>query len=138
MGVVYAFDFDAVFFAEAGVVFGLPLDEEVAPDAGDVVGEVREVAKSDPRVATYPGLHVGLPNGLAPNPQVRDGVVVWDEYFIAGTGVGKRIQQYVIATGLTSSVAQVDDARFEELSRPVEEVPAGGSPFAFRTAGAWH
>ncbi|HET7738724.1 MAG TPA: hypothetical protein VFK32_09145 [Tepidiformaceae bacterium] len=81
-------------------------------------GEVREVAKSDPRVATYPGLHVGLPNGLAPNPQVRDGVVVWDEYFIAGTGVGKRIQQYVIATGLTSSVAQVDDARFEELSRP--------------------
>ena len=34
--------------------------------------------------------------------------------------------------------ARIGAPTFEELSRPVEEVPAGGSPFAFRTAGAWH
>lgn len=52
---------------------------------------------------------------------------------------GTAIAVYGLDAGALAVVAAgIGAPTFEELSQPVEEVPAGGSPFAFRTAGAWH
>ena len=110
--------YDGEWLAVVVMGHSLPFDEWSLMLRNWRTGEVREIASSDPLIPEYPDLHIGLPLGFAPVPQVRDGVVVWEECFVSETYVGKRIQLYDIETDTFATVAQVADARIEELSSP--------------------
>ncbi len=82
-------------------------------------GEARTIARSDPRIVKSPGLHPDLPFGFAPSPSIANGLVVWEEHYVADDGtVGKRINAHDIETGDTRILVRVPDATREDLRSP--------------------
>jgi predicted TIM-barrel fold metal-dependent hydrolase len=61
-----------------------------------------------------------------------------DEVAVRAMVGGTAISVYGLDAAALSGVARAIGApTFAEISQPLEAVPAGGSPFAFRTFGAW-
>ena len=98
--------------------FSLPFQDWTIILRNLETGEARTLASADPAVVKSPGLHVDLPSGFSPEPEFADGRVVWDEHFLAGGVVGKRIQSYDIASGVTKTLVSVPDAKVDELRLP--------------------
>jgi hypothetical protein len=61
-----------------------------------------------------------------------------DEAVVRAMVGGTAAKVYGIDTGTLARTARAIGApTFVEISEPLETVPAGGSPFAFRTLGPW-
>jgi predicted TIM-barrel fold metal-dependent hydrolase len=61
-----------------------------------------------------------------------------DESTISAIAGGTAARVYGLDTGaLTYTAASIGAPTFADLSEPLDAIPAGASPFAFRTTGPW-
>lgn len=81
-------------------------------------GETKTLATGAPDVLTAMGVSAAPPFGVAPQPSVRDGQVVWAQYEVVAGRAMRRVRMYDLADGSTTLVASADGGAGEDIESP--------------------